>query len=165
MPLSTLCQRCGLCCDGNLFATVPLRRSEVAPMQRLCLTVVERADGTPELSQRCASLEGRCCTVYAERPEACRRYRCYLLIALAEGEVSLDEALAVVDGAHARIRAVGAALAPARAGSPAAVMQRARQDNLPENGGPLPQQAHEACEQAKVYLDRHFCGRHGHGTG
>jgi Fe-S-cluster containining protein len=163
MPLSTLCQRCGLCCDGNLFATVPLRRAEVAPLRRLKLQVLERADGTPELAQRCTALEGRCCTVYAERPEACRRYRCYLLTALAEGEVSLDEAIAVVDGAHERIRAVEAALGPAGADAPPSVMQRARHANLPENGGPLPRPAHDVWEQAKLYLDRHFRGRHGQG--
>jgi Fe-S-cluster containining protein len=160
MPLSTLCQRCGLCCDGNLFSSLPLRRSEVEAMQQLSLPVVNRPDGTPGLEQRCAALEGRCCTVYAKRPEACRRYRCFLLTALAEGEVSLEEALAVVDEALARIRAVEALLPSPRADSPRAVLQRARMEDLPENGGPLPPQAQELWNQADSYLDRHFRGRH-----
>lgn len=160
LPLSTLCQRCGLCCDGNLFSSLPLRRSEVEGMQRLSLPVVNRADGTPALEQRCAALDGRCCTVYAERPEACRRYRCYLLTALSEGEVTLEEALAVVDEAHARINAVEAVLPAARAGFPSAVLQHARKEDLPENGGPLPSQAHEIWDRAESYLDRHFRGRH-----
>ncbi|MDY7228027.1 YkgJ family cysteine cluster protein [Hyalangium rubrum] len=163
MPFSTLCQRCGLCCDGNLFASVPLRKAEVATMQRLSLSVMETPEGTPSLVQRCTALDGRCCTVYAERPEACRRYRCYLLMAMAEGEVSLDEALAVVDGAHARIQAVEALLAPSSEEAPQAVLQRARRDDLPENGGPLPPEARTAWEQANAYLDRHFRGRHGRG--
>lgn len=112
MPLSTLCQRCGLCCDGNLFTSVPLQGAEVETVRRLSLPLIHRADGTPGLAQRCAALEGRCCTVYSERPEACRRYRCHLLTALAEGEVSLEESLEVVDEAHARLRAVDAAQAP-----------------------------------------------------
>jgi hypothetical protein len=112
MPLSTLCQRCGLCCDGNLFTSVPLQGAEVETVRRLSLPVIARADGSPGLAQRCAALEGRCCTVYSERPEACRRYRCNLHVALAEGEVSLNEALTVVDEAHARLRAVAAAQAP-----------------------------------------------------
>jgi Fe-S-cluster containining protein len=107
MPLSTLCQRCGLCCDGTLFTSVPLKPTEVESLRRLALPVIERADGSPGLAQRCAALEGRCCTVYSERPEACRRYRCHLFTALAEGEVSLEESLQVVDEAHARLRAVG----------------------------------------------------------
>jgi uncharacterized protein len=160
LPLSTLCQGCGLCCDGNLFSSLPLRRSEVAAMQRLSLPVVDRADGTPGLEQRCTALDGRCCTVYAERPEACRRYRCYLFTALSEGELTLEEARAVVDEAHARINAVEAVLPPARAGFPRAVLQRARKDDLPENGGPLPPQAQEIWDRAEAYLDRHFRGRH-----
>jgi Fe-S-cluster containining protein len=112
MPLSTLCQRCGLCCDGNLFKSVPLQPTEVEPLRRLSLPVIERSDGSPGLAQRCAALEGRCCTVYAQRPEACRRYRCNLFTALAEGEVSLDEALTVVDGAHSQLRAVETGQAP-----------------------------------------------------
>jgi hypothetical protein len=151
--------RCGLCCDGNLFSSVPLRRSEVEPLQRLSLPVVNRADGTPGLQQRCAALEGRCCTVYAERPETCRTYRCHLLTAAAEGEVSLEEALAVVDEAHARIRAVEAALPPASPGSPGAVLQRARQEDQPEHGGPLPAETRELWNQAESHLDRHFRGR------
>lgn len=101
MSLSTLCLRCGLCCDGTLFTHVPLRRSEVEPLKALGLPVGERADGVSMLPQRCAALEGRTCTAYAARPEGCRRYHCHLYTALAEGEVSLEEALAVVDGAHA----------------------------------------------------------------
>lgn len=107
MPLSTLCQRCGLCCDGTLFTHVPLRPTEVAPLRALGLPVGEREDGKPFLPQRCAALDGRRCTAYAERPEGCRRYHCQLFSALAEGEVSLPEALAVVDGAHALLASAG----------------------------------------------------------
>lgn len=105
--LSTLCQHCGLCCDGTLFTHVPLRSTEVEPLRALGLPVKEREDGTPILPQPCAALNGRCCTAYAERPEGCRRYHCQLFSALSEGEVSLPEALAVVDGAHARLAASG----------------------------------------------------------
>lgn len=129
-------------------------------MQRLSLPVVTRADGTPGLEQRCKALAGRCCTVYAQRPEACRRYRCYLLMALAEGEVSLEEALAVVDEAHARISAVEAVMPPARADSPRAVLQRARAEARPESGGPLPPRTYELWDRAERHLDRHFRGRH-----
>jgi Fe-S-cluster containining protein len=163
MSLSTLCQRCGLCCDGNLFTSVPLHQSEVPGMQRLALRVMVREDGTPGFAQRCAALEGSCCTVYSERPEACRRYRCYLLTALAEGELSLEEGLQVVDEAHARIRAVEAVLPPAREGSARAVLQRAREENLPEHGGPLPLEAQQAWDQAELHLNRHFRGRHRRG--
>ena len=101
MSLSTLCLHCGMCCDGTLFTHVPLRPTEAGPLKALGLPVTEREDGTPILPQRCAALEGRTCTAYAQRPEGCRRYHCNLFSALSEGEVSLEEALATVDGAHA----------------------------------------------------------------
>jgi uncharacterized protein len=105
--LSTLCQHCGLCCDGTLFTHVPLRPTEVEPLRALGLPVKEREDGTPLLPQRCEALRGRCCTAYPQRPEGCRRYHCQLFSALSEGEVSLSEALGVVDGAHARLATSG----------------------------------------------------------
>ena len=111
MSLSTLCLHCGLCCDGTLFTHVPLRRTEIEPLRALGLPVGTREDGTPVLPQRCAALDGRRCTAYDARPEGCRRYHCQLFAALSEGEVSLPEALAVVDGAHA-LRAEGEARRP-----------------------------------------------------
>ena len=112
MSLSTLCLRCGLCCDGTLFTHVPLQRTEVAPLQALGLPVKTREDGSSVLPQRCAALEGSRCTAYAERPEGCRRYHCQLFSALAEGEVSLDEALAVVERAHALLASAGGERGP-----------------------------------------------------
>jgi Fe-S-cluster containining protein len=112
MSLTTLCLACGLCCDGTLFTQVPLRRTEASALQALGLPVREREDGTPVLSQRCAALDGRSCTAYAQRPETCRRYQCNLATALSEGEVSLQEALAVVDGAHALLSSTGPERSP-----------------------------------------------------
>jgi hypothetical protein len=159
VPLSTLCQRCGLCCDGSLFTHVPLQAGEVAAARRNALDVVERADGSPALRQRCAALEGARCTAYAERPDACRRYHCLLFSALSEGEVSLPEALGVVDQAHALIAKVDEALGVPSGDAPRAVLQRARRENLPEHGGPLGAEAREAHERAEQFLDRHFRGR------
>lgn len=155
VSLSTLCQRCGLCCDGNLFSHVPLLIGEAAAMRRNGLEVLQRPDGSSALLQRCAALDGRCCTVYADRPERCRRYGCLLYIALAEGEADLEEALAVVDEAHALIADVGAALGPEEGGArPSAVMQRAARAEQPE--------VRAARERAEAFLDRQFRGRRGH---
>ncbi len=159
MSLSTLCQRCGLCCDGSLFTHVPLQPGEVEAAKRNALDVVARADGSPALRQRCAALDGARCTAYAERPEACRRYHCLLFSALAEGEVSLPEALGVVDQAHALIARVDEALGPSPGDAPRAALQRARRAQLPEHGGPLRPEAQDAQERAEQFLDRHFRGR------
>lgn len=142
-PLSTLCRRCGLCCDGNLFSHVALAEGEVEVVRRRGLPIVARDDGTAVVRQRCPALHGRTCTIYDDRPASCRRYRCLLFAALADHELSLAEALAEVDAALARIADVAAELpgdgpplqrarAAARAGalSPAAAAALARADNL-----------------------------------
>ncbi len=97
---SELCQRCGLCCDGTLFTRTPLLPDEAERLADRALP----ADGTraPGLAQPCAALEDTRCTIYEARPTACRRFECLLHGALVEGEVDLDEALAVVAEARAR---------------------------------------------------------------
>ncbi|NMO18878.1 YkgJ family cysteine cluster protein [Pyxidicoccus fallax] len=161
MPLSTLCLRCGMCCDGTLFTHVSLQPPEVTALEARGLPLTRRADGSPALAQHCAALDGRTCTVYADRPASCRRYHCQLYAALAEKEVSLDEALAVVDEARARVDAVGQELPPASEGEPRSVMQRARRAEQPEHGGPLAPKAQAARERAEAFLDKHFRGRFG----
>lgn len=113
-PRSTLCLACGLCCDGNLFTQVPLRAGEVEPIRRRGLPVLERPQGVA-LRQRCGALDGCRCDIYEDRPAACRDYRCMLLTALAEDEVSLRDALVIVEQAHALLAAApGPATAPLR---------------------------------------------------
>jgi len=161
LPLSTLCLRCGMCCDGTLFTHVSLQPGEVTVLQQRGLPWISRADGSPALAQHCAALEGRTCTVYTDRPAICRRYHCQLYAALAEKEVSLDEALCLVDEAQALVAAVEAELPPASADAPRSVMQRARRAEQPEHGGPLPPRAHATRERAEAFLDKHFRGRFG----
>jgi len=98
MSLETLCRACGLCCDGTLFARVPLSPTEVVPEDTLA--VVTNDKGGRHVPQRCAALSGTVCQVYSQRPFACRRYECLLFGAMRSGEVSLDEALAVVTKAR-----------------------------------------------------------------
>lgn len=58
--------------------------------------MIRRADGVEALSQRCAALAGRDCSIYPERPAPCASYECLLVAALRDGEVTANEALAVV---------------------------------------------------------------------
>lgn len=103
--VSTLCLRCGLCCDGSLFNSVPLTAEEAARGRARGLVIVARADGSPALRQRCGALGERGCGVYVDRPGRCREYRCMLLTGLMDGEVGLAEAEAVVDQARALLAA------------------------------------------------------------
>ncbi|RKG76652.1 YkgJ family cysteine cluster protein [Corallococcus exercitus] len=153
--LSTLCLHCGMCCDGTLFTQVPLKPAEAEALRQRGLSLAVKEDGTQVLPQRCAALNGLCCTVYEERPEACRRYRCQLFTALAEGEVSLEEAKGVVDAAHAKVDTVARGLGSAGDGRGSAM----RQARVAAAGLELPGETREALAHAEVYLDRHFRGR------
>ena len=150
-----------MCCDGTLFTHVSLQPTEVTALEQRGLPLTRRADGSPALAQHCAALDGLTCTVYADRPASCRRYHCQLYAALAEKEVSLDEALAVVHEALSLVDAVGRELPPAAADEPRSVMQRARRAEQPEHGGPLPRKTRAAHERAEAFLDKHFRGRFG----
>ena len=161
MPLSTLCLHCGMCCDGTLFTHVSLQPGEVATLQRRGVPVGQRADGSPALVQHCAALEGRTCTAYGERPAGCRRYQCQLFSALAEKEVSLEEALAVVEEAHALREAVERELPGAEPGAPRSVMQRARHAARADAQTPLSERAQAAYARAEAFLDSRFRGRFG----
>jgi hypothetical protein len=61
--LETLCRSCGLCCDGSLFGRVTLQADEVH---------------LPVLEQPCAAHSSSACSIYAERPRACRAFTCRL---------------------------------------------------------------------------------------
>ena len=100
----TLCTRCGLCCDGTLFADVELTgRAEAERMEFLGLRVEEH-DGDSELMQLpCAALCGTRCGVYAHRPKVCRTFECRLLQETRRGAVDVGRAIAVIDEARTRI--------------------------------------------------------------
>jgi Fe-S-cluster containining protein len=81
--LAALCQSCGLCCDGSLFGRVGLEPEEVELARRRRLRVLPRAEG---FEQPCAALASpgprlgeRRCSIYDDRPLACRRFVCRLL--------------------------------------------------------------------------------------
>ena len=102
MSVSSVCQACGLCCDGSLFTVVPLGNEESVPA---ILPVIQRADGSRVFRQRCAALTGTRCTVYDARPSACQRHECLLFDAMASKEITAQEALEVVRKAKELIAA------------------------------------------------------------
>lgn len=147
--LAALCTSCGLCCDGTLFTQVPLLAAEAAQLRGLGLVLREADERPPALPQRCAALAGTRCTIYAERPASCRRYRCMLYSALEADEVGLDEALARVRETHGLLAALAAALPP----GPAAALQRARAGLREET---LTPEGRAALDRVTGQLGRHF---------
>ena len=81
---SELCTRCGMCCDGTLFASVALDENEKSRL------------GRELLPQRCVFLNGGCCQIYAQHPSRCQVFQCQLLEGRHASKVSHQNALQIV---------------------------------------------------------------------
>jgi len=108
---TSLCTRCGLCCDGSLFADVELVGQEALRLESMGHEVEENETVAGVLSQPCAALRGRKCRIYAHRPKCCRTFECQLLQDVQRGVVTEERASEQVAEALRMIRRVGEALA------------------------------------------------------
>ena len=88
----TLCTRCGLCCDGSLFADVELAGSDEASALEVMGLDIEDDDDDGLLLQPCRALKGKRCGIYPHRPDCCRTFECRLLQEVKRGAVSEDRA-------------------------------------------------------------------------
>jgi len=81
-----LCLKCGLCCNGVIFADVRLQRGDRAEhLKALGLPVTGfRPAG---FAQPCAALEGCRCRIYPDRPRYCREFDCLLLKRFKAGKI------------------------------------------------------------------------------
>lgn len=108
----TLCTRCGLCCDGTLFADVELAGPvEATRLEILGLDLDDDEAGTELLSLPCTALRGTRCGVYADRPRCCRTFECRLLQGARRGTVTVDQALVEIAEARAQVEQVKTLLA------------------------------------------------------
>lgn len=110
----TVCTRCGLCCDGSLFADVELASRDEASALEVMGLEIEDADEADRglLSQPCGALQGKLCRIYAYRPECCRTFSCRLLQDVKRGVLGVDRAQAKISAALRRIERVKELLAP-----------------------------------------------------
>ena len=104
----TLCTRCGLCCDGSLFADVELTSRDESTALEVMGLEIEDDDGDDDrlLVQPCGALKGRRCSIYPHRPECCRTFECRLLQEVERGMVGLEQAKEKVAEALKRIERV-----------------------------------------------------------
>jgi len=118
----TLCTKCGLCCDGSLFADVELAgRAEATGLEAMGLGVEDDGDRGAVLTQPCGALRGRLCSVYEHRPRCCRTFECRLLLDVRRGAVSVQSAGERIDEALeriARVKVLIARLGPRNDGLP-----------------------------------------------
>jgi len=100
----TLCTRCGLCCDGSLFADVELAgRDEAAALEVMGLEIEDDEPGGGLLVQPCRALRGKRCGIYPHRPECCRTFECRLLQDVRRGAVAVERAGELIAEALKRV--------------------------------------------------------------
>jgi len=99
---STLCVSCGLCCSGGIFDHGSLTDGEARLMAAKGNTVFTK-DGSEGEAIRfpCNCLVNNTCTIYRERPQVCRDFRCSLLKRTTNGSIAFDKALEIVERAGA----------------------------------------------------------------
>ena len=103
----TLCTKCGLCCDGTLFADVELGgQAEIAGLELVGMAIEEEGRNTGLLSQPCAALRGTRCSIYAHRPKCCRTFECHLLQSAQLGAVTVERAVEQIAVARSQIERV-----------------------------------------------------------
>jgi Fe-S-cluster containining protein len=108
-----LCTRCGLCCDGSLFADVELADEEEATgLEILGLDVEDDGEDGFALQQPCKALDGTRCGIYAHRPDCCRTFECRLLQDAKRGSVTVEQATARILETLGQIRHVEQLLGP-----------------------------------------------------
>ena len=93
----SLCLTCGLCCDGTLFSSVRLKQDDkVAPLKAVDIKFISNEDSN-EFKQPCAAHKNCTCTVYRDRPQECRAYKCELLKRFERNDISYKFALEIIN--------------------------------------------------------------------
>lgn len=101
-----LCTRCGLCCDGSLFADVELAgRAEATKLEAMGLEI-DDDEANHLLVLPCRALQGTRCSIYAHRPKCCRTFECHLLQSVRQGKVGVDRAVELIEETKGRIARV-----------------------------------------------------------
>jgi hypothetical protein len=92
----SLCQSCGLCCDGTLFGKVRLQPADNAALLRSFGIVILAEDKKEFFTEPCACYRCERCEIYRDRPKACVDFRCDLLRSYDRNEVSYEQARAII---------------------------------------------------------------------
>ena len=104
--LDQLCPKCGLCCNGVLFADVELRKGDDAHrLAELGLSLVKKGRHQA-FAQPCACFDGELCRIYNESPKRCRTFECGLLKRVQAGELDADAALKTIARAKRQVEKV-----------------------------------------------------------
>jgi hypothetical protein len=104
--IDQLCPKCGLCCNGVLFADVELRKGDHAKrLSEIGLSLMKKGRHQA-FTQPCACFDGTLCRIYADRPKRCRTFECGLLRRVQAGELDADAALKMIARARRQVETV-----------------------------------------------------------
>lgn len=101
------CVGCGMCCNGTLYWMAKVTPGEEAVIQAHGLELTEDK-GTTYFKLPCHHEQCGRCTIYEDRFDICRSFRCRLLRSYQAGEVDLAEARNRVETALALVEKVRA---------------------------------------------------------
>lgn len=94
---NTLCQECGICCDGTLFSFVKVYPEEITKMKELGIPVYKNQDGHHIFDQACPCFKNGNCSAYLKRPRKCHSFSCKLQKDVMNGSMKFDDALKIVE--------------------------------------------------------------------
>jgi Fe-S-cluster containining protein len=94
--MDDICVGCGMCCDGTMYRHVEVEKHDPFELLASAGLTFFTTDDTKSFRQPCPAFGVGCCSIYRDRPSVCREYRCLLLRRHEAGEVSTDEALALI---------------------------------------------------------------------
>jgi len=108
-----LCNACGLCCNGAIFANVKLRLGDdQARLTKSGLPIIagRGTHRTAGFLQPCVAHDGCKCSIYSSRPVYCRQFECALLKRVNAAKLEKIEALKTINLARALLAKILRAL-------------------------------------------------------
>lgn len=106
-PANLLCKACGLCCSGHLFSWVRLDAPELDKVEKLGIPVIRNDPRQRGYLQPCPMWNG-ICTIYEapEYPRSCKRYKCSIFRRLLDDDISLPDAMTIIQETLTLIREI-----------------------------------------------------------
>jgi Fe-S-cluster containining protein len=98
--IEELCPKCGLCCNGVLFADVELIEDDDARRLAKLGLPLKKKGRKRAFAQPCAGFDGAWCRIYTGRPGHCRVFECGLLKRVQAGAMEAGAALEKIAGAQ-----------------------------------------------------------------
>jgi len=99
--IDSLCLRCGLCCDGTMFASAEILPADDTSGLSTHHAVFISERGHRHFMQPCPAHIDRRCSIYEARPTTCRGFECRVLSGARSGAIGLDTAVVAIDRALA----------------------------------------------------------------